>query len=191
MPQKKSPDDQLEKKVGSEVKKGVKKKPAPKTSRNTVLSSKSSSRHVSKGKRRKLRVEDKFFGKQYFLGVGKRKTSVALVRLYEGGEGKFLVNNRNLKEYFFDPLIENSLQPFSVSGKSEDDFNIVVKVTGGGFSSQAEAVRHGISRALILLDAEARVPLKRVGLLTRDARVKERKKPGLKRARRAPQWKKR
>lgn len=145
---------------------------------------------LSKQKAKKLRIEDKFHGRRYYLGVGKRKTAVALVRLHEKGKGQKFVNNTELTEYFFGILIEDALQPLALTDKN-DEFDITVKVEGGGISSQADAVRHGIARALVEYDSELRPVLKKAGLLTRDARMKERKKPGLKRARRAPQWRKR
>jgi len=144
---------------------------------------------VSKGQQRKLKIEEKFSGK-YYLGVGKRKSAIALVRLYEKGKGKIFVNNAEFEKYFFGTLIESALAPLALSGKLKD-FDITVKVEGGGISSQSDAVCHGISRALVEYDADLRPILKKAGLLTRDSRVKERKKPGLKRARRAPQWAKR
>jgi small subunit ribosomal protein S9 len=100
------------------------------------------------------------------------------------------VNNVTLETYFFGTHIENALQPLLLTGK-EKNYSITAKLLGGGISSQAEALRHGIARALVLSESELRPVLKKAGFLTRDARVKERKKPGLKRARRAPQWKKR
>jgi small subunit ribosomal protein S9 len=145
---------------------------------------------LSKQKARKLRIEDKFNGRRYYLGVGKRKTAVALVRLHEKGKGQNFVNNTELTEFFFGTLIESALSPLELTDKLTE-FDITVKVEGGGVSAQADAVRHGIARALVEYDAELRPVLKKAGLLTRDARMKERKKPGLKRARRAPQWRKR
>ncbi len=145
---------------------------------------------LSKGKQRKRQIEDKFAGRKYYLGVGKRKTAVALVRLHEKGIGKIFINNKEFEKYFFGVLVEDALQPLSMTGNVKT-FDITVKVTGGGVSAQADAVRHGITRALEEFDASLRPVLKKAGLLTRDARSKERKKPGLKRARRAPQWRKR
>ncbi len=179
----KASNKKIEKKavVKKEVKKVV-KKVTKTTAKSPII--------ASKGKQRKIRIEDKFAGTQYHLGVGKRKTAIALVRMHEKGKGEIFVNNHKFEDYFFGNLIENALQPLQLTGK-ETEFNISIKVMGGGVSSQAEAIRHGIARALVLFDSELRGVLKKAGLLTRDARVKERKKPGLKRARRAPQWKKR
>jgi small subunit ribosomal protein S9 len=144
----------------------------------------------SKGKQRKLRVEDKFNGRRYYNGVGKRKTSTAIVRLHEEGKGEMFINNKKIDEYFIDVQLENALQPLTMSD-NDKSFDITIKVDGGGVSAQSDAVRLGISRALIEFNADLRPLLKKAGFLTRDSREKERKKPGLKRARRAPQWKKR
>lgn len=127
----------------------------------------------------------------YFYANGKRKTSVASVRLYKDGKGKITVNERAFEEYF--PVFTDQdkiLSPLRMSNALKL-FDILVHVFGGGIHSQAEAVRHGISKALLEHDAALRSVLKPVGFLTRDSRVKERKKYGLKRARRAPQWQKR
>lgn len=163
-------------------------KPAAKAAKPAAEAKKTGT--VSKQKARKLRIEDKFNGRRYYLGVGKRKTAVALVRLHEKGKGQNFVNNTELTEFFFGTLIESALSPLELTDKLTE-FDITVKVEGGGVSAQADAVRHGIARALVEYDAELRPVLKKAGLLTRDARMKERKKPGLKRARRAPQWRKR
>ena len=128
---------------------------------------------------------------EYLYAVGRRKTSIAQVRVYKKGEGKILVNNKDLEKYC--PVVDDQeviKTPLKLIGQM-DKLNVTVKVLGGGHFSQLEAIRHGISRALIQLNPNFRKPLKRAGFLTRDARAKERKKPGLKRARRAPQWQKR
>jgi small subunit ribosomal protein S9 len=126
----------------------------------------------------------------YFYANGKRKTSVAKVRLYENGKGEIIINNRPINEYFFGELIGNIKVPLKIANALKL-FDITALVEGGGVSSQADAVRHGISKALLEYDPELRSQLKKAGFLTRDSRVKERKKYGLKRARRAPQWAKR
>jgi small subunit ribosomal protein S9 len=126
---------------------------------------------------------------QYF-GTGKRKTSVARVIL-RPGDGKTWINGRTLEEYF--PRAAHrvsALAPFKVAG-AEGTYDLRVRVLGGGVTGQAGAVRHGIARALVEADPELRVPLKRQGFLTRDARVVERKKAGLHKARKAPQFSKR
>lgn len=126
---------------------------------------------------------------QYY-GTGRRKHSVARVRLV-AGEGNITVNGKDVEDYFnYETLIRDVKQPLVVTG-TENKYDVIVKAEGGGFTGQAGAVRHGISRALLKVDAEFRAPLKAEGFLTRDARMKERKKYGLKGARRAPQFSKR
>lgn len=129
--------------------------------------------------------------RQYFHGIGKRKTAIAHVKLFEGGAGEATVNGLKIKEYFGAVfLAENALSPITLSNlKGRLDVEVITR--GGGKAAQSDAVRHGISRALLLLNPEFRSDLKHAGYLRRDARIKERKKPGLKRARRAPQWQKR
>jgi len=128
---------------------------------------------------------------KYHYGKGKRKTSTAKVRLYEGGSGIITINDRLIQEYVpTAKFIELILSPLVITG-FEKTFDITVKVEGGGFSSQADALRHGISKALLEFNPELRSTLKKQGFLTRDSRSKERKKPGLRRARRAPQFSKR
>ena len=128
--------------------------------------------------------------KVQFYGTGRRKSSVARVRLV-AGEGNIIVNGRAVEEYFnYETLIRDVKQPLVLTG-TENKYDIIVKVEGGGFTGQAGAIRHGISRALLKADAELRPELKKAGFLTRDARMKERKKYGLKAARRAPQFSKR
>ena len=130
-------------------------------------------------------------GGEYFYGTGRRKTSVARVRLYPG-TGEIVVNGKSAREYFGGRDIYQLAinQPLRLTNTGER-FNISVKVVGGGVTGQAGAIRHGIARALTRFDAELRPTLKRAKLLTRDARMKERKKVGLKRARKAPQYTKR
>jgi small subunit ribosomal protein S9 len=126
----------------------------------------------------------------YFYSNGKRKTSVARVRLYENGKGEIIVNGQPANEYFFGELIGNIKAPLKLANALKL-FDVTALVQGGGVSAQSDAIRHGISKALLEYDPELRGDLKRAGFLTRDSRVKERKKYGLKRARRAPQWAKR
>lgn len=128
--------------------------------------------------------------RQYFYSSGKRKTAIARVRLYAEGKGAMAVNDKQLHEYFSALQVENAIAPLVLVGK-KSDFDIDIRVLGGGKSAQSDAIRHGISRALLLFDPELRLSLKHEGFLRRDARIKERKKPGLKRARRAPQFSKR
>ena len=129
--------------------------------------------------------------KAYFYGTGRRKSSVARVRLIPGGTGEITINNRTLDNYFgLDTLKLIVRQPLEAT-KTTEKFDIVCTVAGGGFTGQAGAIRHGIARALCEMDAEYRPALKKAGFLTRDPRMKERKKYGLKAARRAPQFSKR
>lgn len=126
---------------------------------------------------------------QYY-GTGRRKTSVARVRLIPG-EGKIIINGRDINDYFgMEPLRIMVRQPLELTG-TMGKFDVIAKVEGGGFSGQAGAIRHGISRALLKVDEGFRPILKKAGFLTRDPRMKERKKYGLKGARRAPQFSKR
>ncbi len=131
-----------------------------------------------------------FNEKPYFYGTGRRKSSVARVRLYNG-TGKIVINDREIDDYFgLETLKLIVRQPLNLTG-TLDKFDIVCRVAGGGVTGQAGAIRHGISRALLQFDGELRSTLKKAGLLTRDPRMKERKKYGLKGARRAPQFSKR
>ena len=131
-----------------------------------------------------------FEAKPYFYGTGRRKSSVARVRLY-AGTGKVTVNDRDIDDYFgLETLKLIVRQPLVLTGTA-DKFDVVCRVAGGGVTGQAGAIRHGISRALLQSDAEPRAELKKAGFLTRDPRMKERKKYGLKGARRAPQFSKR
>ena len=128
--------------------------------------------------------------KPYFYGTGRRKNSVARVRVYSG-TGKIIINDRDIDDYFgLETLKLIVRQPLAVAGV-EGKFDIVVRVSGGGVSGQAGAIRHGIARALLQYDENLRGELKKAGFLTRDPRMKERKKYGLKAARRAPQFSKR
>ena len=131
-----------------------------------------------------------FEGKPYFYGTGRRKSSVARVRVYQGS-GKVTINERDIDDYFgLETLKLIVRQPLSVT-ETTDKFDIVCRVAGGGVTGQAGAIRHGIARALLQADETYRPALKKAGLLTRDPRMKERKKYGLKGARRAPQFSKR
>ena len=126
----------------------------------------------------------------YFYGTGRKKHSVARVRIYQG-TGKITINGRDIDDYFgLDTLKLIARQPLNLLGVAEQ-FDIVCTVAGGGVSGQAGAIRHGISRALLQANADYRPQLKAAGFLTRDPRMKERKKYGLKAARRAPQFSKR
>ncbi|MGI6563180.1 MAG: 30S ribosomal protein S9 [Clostridia bacterium] len=126
---------------------------------------------------------------QYY-GTGRRKKSVARVRLVPG-EGNFVINERSLDEYFGLETLKVIVKQPLVLTNTLDRFDVLVNVKGGGFTGQAGAIRHGIARALLEADEAYRQPLKKAGFLTRDPRMKERKKYGLKKARRAPQFSKR
>jgi len=128
---------------------------------------------------------------KYYEAVGRRKTAVARVRLFTKGEKGFLVNNKPLQSYFTTLELQQIAQQALVKMNCLEQFGVVARVKGGGLSSQAEAIRHGTARNLVLFNPDFRKRLKKAGFLKRDPREKERKKFGLKRARRAPQWAKR
>lgn len=137
----------------------------------------------------KITLKNTLSGK-YNHGIGKRKTSIAQVRIYKG-KGEIIVNDKPLKEWAdYTELAEKITSPLKAVGL-EGKFDITILVQGGGKNSQAEAIRHGIARALEDSDSTLRGALKQLGFLSRDSRIKERKKFGLKRARRAPQFSKR
>ena len=129
--------------------------------------------------------------KKYFYGTGRRKSSVARVRVYENGTGSIIINGRDIDDYFgletLKLIVRQPLVTADVNGKVD----VVATVTGGGVSGQAGAVRHGVARALVAMNPEYHAALKAAGFMTRDPRMKERKKYGLKAARRAPQFSKR
>ncbi|MCJ7806604.1 MAG: 30S ribosomal protein S9 [Clostridia bacterium] len=125
-----------------------------------------------------------------YLGTGRRKESVARVRMMSGS-GKIVVNGKVMDQYFGLETLKLIIRQPLVATETEGRFDIIAKVEGGGFSGQAGAIRHGIARALLQVDGEFRPVLKKNGYLTRDPRMKERKKCGLKKARRAPQFSKR
>ena len=128
--------------------------------------------------------------KVQYLGTGRRKKSVARVRLVPG-EGKVIVNKREIENYFGLETLRVIVNQPLVLTDTKDKFDVLVNVNGGGFTGQAGAIRHGISRALLKADESLRGELKKAGFLTRDPRMKERKKYGLKKARRSPQFSKR
>ena len=129
--------------------------------------------------------------KKYFYGTGRRKSSVARVRVYENGTGSIIINGRDINDYFGLETLKLIVNQPLVTTNMVGKVDVVVTVAGGGVSGQAGAIRHGISRALLLINPEYRATLKAAGFLTRDPRMKERKKYGLKAARRAPQFSKR
>ena len=129
--------------------------------------------------------------KQYQYGTGRRKSSIARVRVYEGGTGSIIINGRDIDEYFGLETLKMVVRQPLVTTELVGKVDIICTVKGGGVSGQAGAIRHGISRALLGVNPEFRGTLKAAGFLTRDPRMKERKKYGLKAARRAPQFSKR
>ena len=128
--------------------------------------------------------------KEALYGTGRRKSSVARVRLLPG-KGNIVINGKSIDEYFGLETLKVTVRQPLVATETLGKFDVYANVTGGGFTGQAGAIRHGISRALIVAEPELRSALKKEGYLTRDPRMKERKKPGLKKARRAPQFSKR
>lgn len=173
----------------------------PRTKKLKKTKEKKVKKKVSKKPKKKAKVKRKVLKpkpekpkavkERYYEAVGRRKTAIARVRLFTKGEKKFLVNGKPVEDYF--PVIE--VQEIAKASlrkmKSLDKFRVQVLVKGGGYHAQAEAIRHGTARALVLFNPDYKKKLKRAGFLTRDPRMRERKKFGLKRARRAPQWQKR
>jgi small subunit ribosomal protein S9 len=129
---------------------------------------------------------------EYYYGMGRRKTSVARVRLYPNGDGSVTINGKTADVYFGErPSAASAMSAPLRLFDLENAYTITIKVAGGGFTGQAGAIRHAMARALLNVNGEWRSQLRKAGFLTRDARMKERKKPGLKRARKAPQYTKR
>lgn len=128
---------------------------------------------------------------RYIEAVGRRKTAVARVRITESAKTNFIINERDLGSYFPTNELQSIVNDAFTKSKIPTKFSVSAHVMGGGIHAQAEALRHGITRALILHDEELRSTLKKFGFLKRDPRMKERKKFGLKKARKAPQWSKR
>jgi small subunit ribosomal protein S9 len=136
-------------------------------------------------------IEEGKVSGEYIEAVGRRKTSIARVRIYAKGDKKVVVNGKTLAAYFPSSMMQKKIMDPLEKMNVLDKFGVTVLVKGGGLNSQSEAIRHGISRTLVKFNADFRKRLKRAGFLTRDSRERERKKFGLKRARRAPQWSKR
>lgn len=128
---------------------------------------------------------------EYLGAVGRRKTAVALVRLFKAAKPSFLINGKELEKYFGTAELQRVAFEAFLKSKAQGFYKVVAVIKGGGISAQAEALRHGISRALLVGDADLRKKLKKAGFLKRDPRSKERRKFGLKKARKAPQWSKR
>ena len=145
---------------------------------------------TTKKKEEEITQPKAVFKGKYFYASGKRKTSVARVRLYKG-EGKIIINNKPINEFLsIKTLIGLVKSPFKIVG-AVNKYDVSAKVHGGGITSQAEAIRHGIAKGLVEADPLSKPSFKKAGFLTRDSRIKERKKYGLKRARKGPQFSKR
>lgn len=128
---------------------------------------------------------------KYFEAVGRRKTAIARVRLYPSAKASYEINGKSLEEYFKVKELQAIATEAILHGKATEKFMVTAKLVGGGISAQSEALRHGISRALTVYDIEIRGRLKKLGFMKRDPRAKERRKFGLKKARKSPQWSKR
>ncbi|MDB5239302.1 MAG: rpsI [Candidatus Parcubacteria bacterium] len=128
---------------------------------------------------------------KYFEAVGRRKTAIARVRLFPAKETGFIVNDMSLAEYFPTKEMQMTANEAFVNAKPAEAFRVSAKLVGGGIVAQSEALRHGIARALLVYDVQLRGKLKKAGFLKRDARAKERRKFGFKKARKSPQWSKR
>lgn len=128
---------------------------------------------------------------KYFEAVGRRKTSVARARLTPAKQDSFVINEKTLDDYFSTPTLRQKVTEIFTKKNLSEKFAVSIQVRGGGIASQAEAIRHSIARALLVFDGELRGDLKASGYLKRDPRMKERRKFGLKKARKAPQWSKR
>lgn len=178
------------KKVAKTAEKETVKKPATKKAvkeEKTVVKEKAvaEKKPATKGKTIKFA---KFL---QYTGTGRRKQSIARVRLIPNGKGDFQINGKHIEEYFNQPLLRViACQPLELVGATAK-YDVKVIVNGGGLTGQAGAIRHGVARALVKADEAYKAELKKAGFLTRDARAKERKKPGLKKARKAPQFRKR
>ncbi len=178
-------------KKGKKEKKPAAKKPsAKKKTAKKKTAKKVIEKKVSKAKAKPL-AQSPLEAEKYYEAVGRRKTSISRARLFTKGEKVFLVNKKPLDKYFPSPdLQKTATVPLEIM-KCLDKFRVLVNVRGGGLNSQAEATRHAIARALVIFNSGFRKRLKKAGFLKRDPRMKERKKFGLKRARKAPQWSKR
>lgn len=128
---------------------------------------------------------------KYYEAVGRRKTAIARVRLFPGAKAGYEINGKSLETYFPVKEMQMTAMEAVANAKAAEKFHITAKIVGGGISAQSEALRHGISRALTVYDMEIRGRLKKLGFLKRDPRAKERRKFGLKKARKSPQWSKR
>jgi small subunit ribosomal protein S9 len=161
--------------------------PTKKTTKKTEAAA-----HHQEEKKEVAEVKEEVSGTKgkYIKAIGRRKTASAQVRVYLSGKGEIVVNGRPVEKYFDEDRAAICVQPLKLTGVGKDvDISVLCK--GGGVNSQAEAMRHGLARVLILLDPELNGAIRAKGWMTRDSRKVERKKPGLKKARRAPQWSKR
>jgi small subunit ribosomal protein S9 len=129
--------------------------------------------------------------KKYFEAVGRRKTAIARVRLFPGAKAGYEINGKTLEAYFPTKEMQLTATEAITNAKAAEKFHITAKLVGGGISGQADALRHGIARALLVYDVQVRSKLKKLGYLKRDPRAKERRKFGFKKARKSPQWSKR
>ena len=136
-------------------------------------------------------MEKKASTKEYYRAIGRRKTATAVVKLFKATKTSYDINGKGLEVYFPTPELKKIVTGAFETATPSEKFEVVVTTKGGGSHAQAEAVRHGISRALVLFDAELRTTLKKAKMLKRDPRQVERKKFGMKKARKAPQWSKR
>jgi len=195
----KKPAEKKEKKV-SPVKKETKKKVAEVIEEVKEVKAETKIENVDFGLPTRVDDDDDFvvneddfkdLGDKYFEATGRRKTAVARVRLYTKGDKGMEVNNMDFTKYFPTKVLQSTALSSLDKMKSLERFKVTAMVNGGGVNAQAEAVRHGIARALVIFNPDYRKRLRKAGFLTRDPRMKERKKPGLRRARRAPQWSKR
>ncbi len=157
----------------------------------TKIKTKTKAKAKAKAKKKVVKKKTKEEVSRYLEAVGRRKTAVARVRFWIKREGEFVINGKPYQKYFPTLRIQETAAASLKKMKCFDQFKVQVLVKGGGISAQAEAVRHGTARALVLFNPDFRMRLKKTGYLTRDPRMRERKKFGLKRARRAPQWRKR
>ncbi len=173
-----------EKKV---VKKTVAKKPAVKKAEVAVTPEVVTTPKISK----EPKASKTSFTGKYISAIGRRKTAIARVRLFADGKNQIIVNQKDYRDYFQVESMQSKVREPIDKMKLIEKFDVSVVARGGGVDSQAEAVCHGIARALVKLDETLKKRLRKEGLLTRDSRMKERKKPGLKRARKAPRWSKR
>ena len=146
---------------------------------------------ATKNEENKIAKDSKMENKTYIEAVGRRKTATARVRITESAKNAFIVNDKSLEDYFKVKGVSEVASEAVTKSKTPADFSVWAKIKGGGVSSQAEALRLGIARALIIYDKELRKKIKGLGFLKRDPRAKERRKFGLKKARKAPQWSKR